>query len=325
MTSEMDRRSFVKGSLAASLAMASGGAAQAAQNTQSAAAPSTPAANEALPQGLIGEMKVSRLLLGGNLLSRYNHARDLKYVQSLCAHYLTDEKILQTLELAETHGVTTLSVHVDPNVMRLIQQHRKNGGKMKWIMHNKVMLEPGLDEWQAAMKKMIDDGVDAVYIWGVHCDPLVAQGKVDLIGQAIEKIKLQGVPAGVAGHDLAVVEACEASGVANDFYVKTFHHHKYPSAPRPDQLKGATSEVPGYWCREPERTIEVMKKVKKAWIAYKVMAAGAIPPADAFNYAFTNGADFVLAGMFDFEIAQDADLIRKTVAGVKRGPRPWTA
>lgn len=325
MSSEMDRRSFVKGSLAASLAMATAGAAQAQDAKPAAAAPAAAASPTALPQGLIGELKVSRLILGGNLLSRYNHARDLRYVQALCAHYLTDEKILQTLRLAEEHGITTLSVHFDPEVMRLLKQHRRDGGKIKWIMHTKVPLEPGLEEYTTALKKLIDDGADALYIWGVHCDPLVAQGKVELIGQAVDKIKLLGVPAGVAGHDLAVVEACESVGVANDFYVKTFHHHKYPSAPHPEELKGPTSEVPGYWCREPERTIEVMKKVKKAWIAYKVMAAGAIPPENAFNYAFTNGADFVLAGMFDFEVAQDADLIRKTVAAVKRGPRPWMA
>ena len=33
------------------------------------------------------------------------------------------------------------------------------------------------------------------------------------------------------------------------------------------------------------------------------MAAGAIPPENAFPYVFNGGADFVLAGMFDFEIA----------------------
>ena len=38
------------------------------------------------------------------------------------------------------------------------------------------------------------------------------------------------------------------------------------------------------------------------------MAAGAIPPADAFKYVFTNGADHSLVGMFDFEIAQDVAL-----------------
>ena len=67
-----------------------------------------------------------------------------------------------------------------------------------------------------------------------------------------------------------------------------------------------------------------MQTVKKPWFAFKVMAAGAIPPQDAFDYAFTNGADFVLAGMFDFEIAEDARIVREMFPSVQR-QRPLQA
>jgi hypothetical protein len=65
-----------------------------------------------------------------------------------------------------------------------------------------------------------------------------------------------------------------------------------------------------------------MKTVEKPWIAFKVMAAGAIPPKNAFRYAFEKGADHVLAGMFDFEIAEDANIAKTAMADVKR-TRPW--
>jgi len=68
-----------------------------------------------------------------------------------------------------------------------------------------------------------------------------------------------------------------------------------------------------------------MKSVSKPWIAFKVMAAGAIPPKDAFRYVFQNGADFVLAGMFDFEIAEDVRIARETLAGINERARPWRA
>ena len=42
-----------------------------------------------------------------------------------------------------------------------------------------------------------------------------------------------------------------------------------------------------------------MAKITKPWIAFKILAAGAIPPRAAFPYAFSSGADFLLAGMFD--------------------------
>ena len=66
-----------------------------------------------------------------------------------------------------------------------------------------------------------------------------------------------------------------------------------------------------------------MAAVEKPWIAFKVMAAGAIPPKDAFDYAFNYGADHVLAGMFDFEIAEDAALARDAFAMAAQRSRPW--
>ena len=53
------------------------------------------------------------------------------------------------------------------------------------------------------------------------------------------------------------------------------------------------------------------------------MAAGAIPPRDAFRYAFQNGADFVLAGMFDYEIAEDVKLACEAMGRAKDWARPW--
>ena len=64
-----------------------------------------------------------------------------------------------------------------------------------------------------------------------------------------------------------------------------------------------------------------MKTVEKPWIAFKVMAAGAIPPKDAFRYAFDNGADHILAGMFDFEIAEDVELAKAAIAGAAKRRR----
>jgi hypothetical protein len=311
----IDRRSFVKGTL---LASAGALGLQAGAQIPAGEAPPAPGTVK-LPKARIGKMEVSRLLLGGNLLTHYTHSRDLRYVYNLTAHYNTKEKIFETMALAEAQGIDTLSIHNPPGIIEMLKEYReKRGGKIRWIVCPIAPMEEGLAAYKAMVGQLLDLGTDSLYVWGVHSDALVAQGKVHLIAQAVELFKSKGVPAGVGGHNLEVIKACEKEGVNADFYLKTLHHHNYPSA---------TPNHDSSWCSNPEETVEFMKGVKRPWIAYKAMAAGAIPPGDAFPWAFANGADFVLAGMFDFEVAEDVRIAREafTAAKAKPRPRPWGA
>jgi len=324
MQAPLTRRCFVRGSLLGCAGLALGGGAHGQDRTQPPASP--PQSAGKLPRGRIGKLEVSRLILGGNLLTHYTHSRDLQYVYNLAAHYNTDEKIMETLAVAEAHGINTLSMHNPPHPMSVLRRYRQErGGKIQWIICPTAPVEPGLAQYRKMVEELVKDGCEAIYLWGVHADALMRQGKVDLIAKAVELPKEFGVPSGVGAHWLEVIEACEKQGVKADFYIKTFHHHRYATGPKPDQLKDPYAEFPGYWCRDPEETAELMHNIQKPWIAFKTMAAGAIPPKSAFEYALANGADFVLAGMFDFEIAEDTQILRGTLAGLSERKRPWRA
>jgi len=322
--SQVNRRSFMKKSLAASAGGALALNARQADAAGASAIKVEPGSKATLPQGKIGNLKISRMLLGGNLLTHYTHSRDLKYVYNLTAAYNTEEKMHETMALAEAHGINTLSIHNPPGIIEMLQHYRlRHGGKMQWIVCPTAPVEPGMKKYTEDVKKLVDQGSEALYVWGVHSDALVAQDKVDFIRQAVEIAKDHGVPAGIGAHDLRVVVECEKRNVPNDFYIKTFHHHNYPSGPKPHEIKGPYQEFPGYWCKDPDETIAVMKKVTKPWIAFKVMAAGAIPPRDAFKYVFENGADHTLAGMFDFEIEEDTMILNGILKNLKNRTRPW--
>jgi NAD(P)H-dependent flavin oxidoreductase YrpB (nitropropane dioxygenase family) len=66
-----------------------------------------------------------------------------------------------------------------------------------------------------------------------------------------------------------------------------------------------------------------MKTVKVPWIAFKVLAAGAIHPKKGFDYAFNNGADFLCVGMFDFQVKEDANIATKMFNRNKDRARKW--
>ena len=178
----------------------------------------------------------------------------------------------------------------------------------------------------ASLKALVDAGADAIYIQGNDGDKLSRSRDADLIGKALEFMKASGLPAGIAGHEIRTPQFVEQSGLAPDFYVKTLHGTGYWSTRRPDQNKDIVDDydVDNYWCKDPDEVIKYMAGVKRPWIAYKVMAAGAIRPRPAFQYAFDSGADFVLAGIFDFQVAEDAQIAREVLAKVNRA-RPWMA
>jgi len=183
---------------------------------------------------------------------------------------------------------------------------------MHWIAQ--VKLPP--EERTREIKLAADRGAAAVYVHGGVGDALVQRGEVRLLKEAVEAIRELGLPAGIGGHRIEVPKACEAAGVEPDFYMKTFNSKQYWSAgpmPRHDSV----------WAETPEETRRFMEGVDRPWIAYKTLGAGAIHPEQGFRYAFENGADFICAGMFDWQVAEDAEIARREIARARLRARPW--
>lgn len=339
MSDEITRRAFVKESVRASAGAAMAGSllpgAASGQPPPSSAqtlAGVPPNLSEShssgMPYGMIGKVKVSRLMLGGNLVSGFLHNRDLQYVPQLFRAYVTEEKILETFKVCEENGINTVFESGGSFVARY---NKQRGGHMQIIPS--VKPEVGQDEGKIKdlVKELVDTGAPALYVWGVAADRLVRAGQVGTIAKTVEFAKAHGLPVGVGGHSLQVPMACEKAQVPCDFYVKTFHSDDYPSAIPKDLRKeyiwldGGKGFYDNMWCINPEETVEFMKTVRKPWIAFKVLAAGAIPPRDGFSYAFHSGADFIAVGMFDFQIKANCTLVTRLLKHQKDRQRPWYA
>jgi len=274
--------------------------------------------------GKPAQFELSRLIAGGNLIGGWAHARDLIYVSKLVKTYHTDEKVMQTLALAEKCGIN--AIITNPQLGRVFQKYKHEfKGEMKFISDCGINLD---FQKGIAMSLAVDS--DALYCQGEITDRwadekwedkagrTVAQ-RMELIRQGLEEIRSHGKPAGIGAHKIEAIKVCVDYGLKPDFWVKTCHSHNYWSAQPGSRWQDNMFDY------DPVETIKFMAALKEPWIAFKVLAAGAIDPETGLNYAFQNGADFVCLGMYDFQIVEDVNIALDALSKSLERERPWTA
>jgi uncharacterized membrane protein YphA (DoxX/SURF4 family) len=264
-----------------------------------------------LPYARIKDLNLSRMIMGGNLVGGWAHARDLIYVSKLVKAYHHRDKVFQTLALAEACGINAFLTN--PALCGAINDYWRQGGKIQFIS------DCGNKDLMGAIQKSIDYGACACYIQGALADDLVAAGDFDTMHKALELIRKNGLPAGIGGHKLKTIVGSVEAGLKPDFWMKTLHKVNYWSA-RPGE-----KECDNIWCEDPEATVAYMKNLAEPWIAFKVLAAGALPPKEGFRYAFESGADFICVGMYDFQIVDDVNLALDVLNGPMVRERIWRA
>jgi hypothetical protein len=294
-----------------------------------------------LPKGKIGKHEISRLVAGGNLIGGWAHSRDLIYVSTLFKAYNTEQKVYETLILAEQAGINTINIGYASNPL-LAKYKKVTGSKIKVIsqvhphLNNKELAKigPGTDPalYYEFIDKAIDYGVDIVQVQGNWCDWLVRDNKLEVIDKMVGHIRQQGYTAGLAAHSVESLIACRDQGIIPDYYMKTMHHDQYWSAhPRENRVP---FEVDGknyldhnrfhnnMFCLFPERTVDFVRTATVPVMGFKVLAAGSIEPRDGFQWAYSNGADFICVGMFDFQVVSNVNTAIEVLGKLER-ERKW--
>ncbi len=268
------------------------------------------------------QFELSRLIAGGNLIGGWAHARDLIYVSKLVKTYHTDEKVMQTLSLAERCGIN--AIITNPQLGRVFQKYKHEfKGKMKFISDCGI----GLD-FQKGIAMSLAVNSDALYCQGEITDRWTDEKwedsagrtvdqRMELIRKGLEEIRGHGKPAGIGAHRIEAIKKCVDYGIKPDFWVKTCHSHNYWSAQPDSPWKDNMFDY------DPEETIRFMGTLNEPWIAFKVLAAGAIEPGEGLKYAFKNGADFVCLGMYDFQVVDDVNIALEAMAQAIERSRPW--
>ena len=295
--------------------------------------PEVTAKQKKMPVGKIGNLTLGRLICGSNLISMNMHARDLEYVTDLAANYNSEERIFMTLKLCEEYGINGIVLkNHNFKYFRLSNYWKDWGGRMKWLAD---VITTDIDNYEKLLVEHLELGASGAYLWGGASDTWYYQKKQGNIIRAFEIMKKYDIPVGICAHRLEPIVFCEKEGLKPDFYMKTLHHDRYWSAHPKDGrrfMEMYEKESPDHneyhdnmFCYDFEETVEFMQDVKVPWIAFKVLAAGAIPAEEGLKFAFAGGADFVCLGMFDFQVKQDVELALKTIAESKDRKRPWMA
>lgn len=272
---------------------------------------------ELLPTVKLGEVDVTRLIIGGNQISGFSHRSREKDLEMM--RYYTTENVLKLWDAAWRNGINTIQTRGDRHTSRIYLEHRQRGGSLQWIAQT-------ASEWRdlaANAAYLARFEPIAIYNHGTYTDHLWHHGKIDEVADIVKAIKDQGLPAGVGSHMPEVIDYAENAGWQADFYMTCFYNLS-----RTEKRFVATDSDPysqeEYRDGDPDLMTAVMRQIDKPCLGYKILAAGrkAETPENiraAFQYAFDSikPSDAVVVGIFPKEgdqIAQNAAIVKGLLA-----------
>jgi hypothetical protein len=249
----------------------------------------------------IGSVEVSRFLLGSNPFSGFSHQsveRDREMM-----HYFTSGNIKKTIADAERLGITGMVARSDFHVIRCLMEYWDEGGKIKWF----AQTCPEVGPTENCVKRLKPGGASACHVHGGVVDHLVSQKKYDELKRGVDAIRKQGIPAGIAGHNVRIFEWAEKE-LDCDYYMCCY----YNPIPREDDPEHRAGTEEKYLKEDREAMADIIRRAKVPVIHYKVLAAGRNDPEEAFAYAARTmrDGDLVCVGVYP---ADDKDMLKKDV------------
>jgi len=244
-----------------------------------------------MPAIKLGNLTVSRLILGSNPFFGFAHGNPQASSEEMRAYY-TPERIMQVLDAAAERGITAVWTPCYEHWIELWDDYRAKGGKLKhWIA------QPDRLPMDKEILAAVAHKAAAVCIQGCRVDDEVGKGRWDVVRGWLELVKSRGLPAGIATHRATTHLEAEEKRLPTDFYHQTLY--------RPDD----------YVKEGLEESLAAIAKLAKPVVAYKALGAGRILPKDTLPYVFSRlkPKDGICLGMFPKardEIAENARLTR---------------
>lgn len=221
----------------------------------------------------IGNLSVSRLIIGGNPFSGFSHQgadRDAEM-----RHFYTVSRIKQALRQAEQLGINAHMGRTDHHVMRYLMEYWDEGGNITWL----AQTCSAFGTVERAIDNAVAGGAKACHIHGGTMDFLLANNKLNELPALIAKIRQAGLAAGIAGHTTDVFTWAEEN-LDVDYYMCSY----YNPIPRDKQAEHVSGTNEQYLDEDRRAMTDLIAGLSRPVIHYKVLAAGRNDPKEAFNF-----------------------------------------
>jgi hypothetical protein len=225
----------------------------------------------------LGDVEVSRLVIGGNPFSGFSHQgreRDREMVR-----YYTVARIKEALQKAEAAGIDTFFGRTDRHVRRLLLEYWDEGGTIQWVGQTASELGDQL----AAIRTAAAAGAKGVYIHGGVVDYWYAQGQYDMLKAALETMRECGVAGGFAGHTLEGHRWIR-DNLEPDFLMCCY----YDPSPRGDNPHHVAGAEEKWEESHRDKMVQLIHTMPWPVVHYKVFAGGNKSVTEGFQYLAGN-------------------------------------
>ena len=257
-----------------------------------------------LPKTKIGDIEISRMIIGSNTFhgfSHFSHAKD-----NWLKQYFTHDKKYELIEACANLGMNAVLSGTNDEFYEILQEIERNTGHhIVWICTpgGRVAkdLEPGI-KWCA------DHGVEICMPHQMFTDNnmIPAQNRIEGAEEVLALIRSQGMNTGWSTHRPEAIVVSDAAGYDIDAYIQPYNSI-------------------GFLCSvETDWVGQVIRRTPKPVICIKPLGAGRIMPPTGLGFVYNSikPIDTVCIGMMGPQEAEEdariaLSIMEKIEAGVQ--------
>jgi len=267
-----------------------------------------------LPTIKLGKADVSRLIMGGNIISGTSHVSP--EMDREMQEFYTMPRIQEAFDNCMANGINTVQLRIDAHIVRALMEHRVNGGKLNWI----AQTAPEYGNLENNLRMADKIGPVAVYYHGSVVDNLYQNGDVQGIKNGLKTLKMLGVPVGLCTHLPELLLRAEEEEWGADWYMACVYNIMKQGHVS-SSVTGKFSDDETFDEEDRGLMFDAISKVEKPCMAFKILGATRRCTTDAdreaaFTEAYTSikPTDGCIVGFFQKysdQITQNAVFVKK--------------